>query len=280
MSNLNPTKIDKYESCYKAVKQNLQKPSTLEIANHILNHQACHELQQKNNLFLLQLIKATVDMYVVDKYEVHRAYLLDNTELLAEDDEGDNFFGKDLYSLNQYIELNVLNQYIELFFSKVDSEFDDDYETEANFRNLFIKFCGYELERLSCMPKEIARIYMYKKFSDIAFDCEVFNTALLYQNYGMMLLHASLMQINYENQNYFKQLASVNNALAAHARWKNPNMQRREKKKLYLDIFREKGFTTYAAAAEYIKREEETGEKPAFSTVLRWLSEADKGNMN
>ena len=280
MNNLKLIEINKYQQCYEAVKQNLQRPSTLEIANHILNHQACHELQQKNNLFLLHLIKATVDMYVVDKYEVHRAYLLDNTELLAEDDERDNFFGKDLYSLNQYMELNVLNQYIELFFSKVDSEFDDDYETEANFRSLFIKFCGNELDRLSCMTKEIARIYMYKKFSDIAFGCEVFNTALLYQNYGMMLLHASLMQMNYENKNYFKQMASVNNALAAHARWKKPNMQRREKKKLYLDIFRKQGFTTYAAAAEYIKREVDTGEKPAYSTVLRWLSEADKGNMN
>ena len=132
MNKLKPIEINKYQQCYEAVKQNLQRPSTLEIANHILNHQACHELQQKNNLFLLHLIKATVDMYVVDKYEVHRAYLLDNTELLAEDDERDNFFGKDLYSLNQYTELNFLNQYIELFFSKVDSEFDDDYETETS----------------------------------------------------------------------------------------------------------------------------------------------------
>lgn len=43
---------------------------------------------------------------------------------------------------------------------------------------------------------------------------------------------------------------------------------------------KEKGFTTYAETADYIKREVDTGKKPAHSTVKRWLSEADKGNMD
>lgn len=271
MNKPKPIEINKYQQCYEAVKQSLQRPSTLNIANQILKHQDCHELQQKNNLFLLHLIKDTVEMYVEDKYKFDASYFLDNIELLAQGYEGDSFCGKELYAMNRYIEL---------LFSEIDSDFENDYETETNFRNLFIKFSGDELKRLNCMTKEIARIYMYKTFSDIAFKSEVFNTALLYQNYGMMLFHASIMQMNYENKNYFKQMASVDNALAAFARWEESNKQRKEKKQQYLNIMKEKGFTTYAEAADYIKREVDTGKKPAHSTVKRWLSEADKGNMD
>ena len=67
---------------------------------------------------------------------------------------------------------------------------------------------------------------------------------------------------------------------ASDARWESHREERKERKKKYLKIMKEQGFSTYTDTATYIKLHVDTGSSPSFHTICRLLSEADKGDFS
>ncbi|MGM8885213.1 hypothetical protein ACS8FD_04665 [Psychrobacter sp. 1U2] len=90
-------------------------------------------------------------------------------------------------------------------------------------------------------------------------------------------------QIMFKNIKFIdehKKKLSDSNRKAANKRWQPRREEKKKRKEQYLQIMKEKGFSTYTDAATYIKQNIETGKKPSFPTVCRLLSEADKGDFS
>ena len=91
---------------------------------------------------------------------------------------------------------------------------------------------------------------------------------------------SQIMFKNIEFIDEHKKKLSDNNRKAANKRWQPRREEKKKRKEQYLQIMKEKGFSTYTDAAAYIKQYVDTDKKPSFNTVCRLLSAADKGDFS
>ena len=260
------------ENSYKAFADTLDRPRTIDIARNMLSHQKCHELQQKNNIYFLDIVEAASYAYTNEKFRFDLNYFQDNKTSFQK-----NYSNmKRTESRDEY----ALNRYIESLFIQMDKDLDIDIHEYHNFQNILSPYSGAELKRLQIMMYEIIRIYTYKWLSILAFDLDAFDVASIYHDYAVVLYGGGTVQLSYESSDYFKEQLSISNTRAANIGAK-PKQDFRKKKKIeYLEIHENKGFANLTATAEYIKQYIDTDEEPAYSTVYRWLREAYKGDFS
>ena len=268
---LDPQTINN-KNCYKAFADNLDRPRTIDIAHNILSHQECHELQQKNNLYFLDIVEAASYAYTDEKFKFDLNYFQDNKTSFQK-----NYSNmKRTESRDEY----ALNRYIESLFIQIDKDLDIEIHEYNNFQNILAPYSGAELKRLQIMIYEIIRIYTYKWQSIIAFDLDAFDVASIYHDYAVVLYGGGAVQLSYESSNYFKEQLSISNTRAANIGAKEKKDFRKKKKLEYIEIHRNKDFKNMRATAEYIKQYIDTDEKPVYDTVYRWLREANKGDFS
>jgi hypothetical protein len=257
---------------YKAFTDNLDRPRTIDIAHNMLSHRKCHELQQKNNLYFLDIVEAASYAYTSEKFKFDLNYFQDNKASFQK-----NYSNmKRTESRDEY----ALNRYIESLFIQMDKDLDIEIHEYHNFQNILAPYSGAELKRLQIMMYEIIRIYTYKWLSILAFDLDAFDVASIYHDYAVILYGGGTVQLSYESGAYYKEQLSISNTRAANIGAKEKKDFRIKKKLEYIAIHRNKGFKNMRATAEYIKQYVDTDEKPAYETVYRWLREANKGDFS
>lgn len=148
------------------------------------------------------------------------------------------------------------------------------------FHKILISHSIEEIKRIGIMLDEIFRIYIFKSISLIAYELTAYELCLKYHDFAMCLFASSVVQIGYDRNDYFEKMASLNGIIASEARWAPQTEYRQQKKKEYLQIMTEKGFTSYADTAAYIKQHIDIDKTPSYRTVCQWLSQADKGDFS
>ena len=124
----------------------------------------------------------------------------------------------------------------------------------------------------------IVKTYLYHYFAQIAFKLLEYDFAFMFHDLKERQISDLRIKKPSHNKDIISQYIKKQNSENAQSRWKEHNKNRPEKKRQYLQIMRDKGFTTYSDTATYIKQEIETGQTPTYDTVCRWLSQADKGD--
>ena len=128
--------------------------------------------------------------------------------------------------------------------------------------------------------ESIVEVYLYKTISILAYRLDVYDVALMYHDFAMTTYSGGIIEVSYDSGNYLKSEISKKNTEVANIGAK-PKQDLRKKKKIeYLAIMKEKGFTSYADTATYIKQFVDTDRTPSYRTVYQWLSQADKGNFS
>lgn len=250
------------QNCFRAVMDNIERPRTIDIARNILFHDKCHELQQKNNIYYLEIIEAASHAYIDEKFKFDFSYFQENLIVFQEGYTS----RKRTESKDEY----ALNRYIETLFAKIDEDIDTEIYEYHNFQKILASYSGAELDRLKHMIEELIRIYLYKNLSLLAFELNAFNVALTYHDYAVVLYSGGVVQIDYESENYLQREISAKNAKAANQRWEKTNSKRPDRKMRYYKTMTEKNLSSAAKAAEYIVINDNE-EKLAYSTILRDL---------
>ncbi|WLP93336.1 hypothetical protein [Psychrobacter sp. M13] len=259
------------QNCFRSVMDNIERPRTIDIARNILSHEKCHELQQKNNIYYLEIIEAAANAYINEKFKFDLSYFQENLTIFQEGYTS----RKRTESKDEY----ALNRYIETLFAKIDKDIDTEIYEYHNFQKILAPYSGSELDRLKYMIEELIRIYLYKDLSLLAFELNAFDVALTYHDYAVVLYSGGVVQIDYESKNYLQREISAKSKKAINKRWDKNNQDRPDRKKKYLKIMREKNFSSAAKAAEYIVINDNE-EKLAYSTILRDLRVAVRGNFS
>lgn len=259
------------QNCFRSVMDNIERPRTIDIARNILSHEKCHELQQKNNIYYLEIIEAAANAYINEKFKFDLSYFQENLTIFQEGYTS----RKRTESKDEY----ALNRYIETLFAKIDKDIDTEIYEYHNFQKILAPYSGSELDRLKYMIEELIRIYLYKDLSLLAFKLNAFDVALTYHDYAVVLYSGGVVQIDYESKNYLQREISAKSKKAINKRWDKNNQDRPDRKKKYLKIMREKNFSSAAKAAEYIVINDNE-EKLAYSTILRDLRVAVRGNFS
>lgn len=257
------------QNCFRSVMDNIERPRTIDIARNILSHEKCHELQQKNNIYYLEIIEAAANAYINEKFKFDLSYFQENLTIFQEGYTS----RKRTESKDEY----ALNRYIETLFAKIDKDIDTEIYEYHNFQKILAPYSGAELDRLKYMIEELIRIYLYKDLSLLAFEINAFDVALTYHDYAVVLYSGGVVQIDYESKNYLQREISAKSKKAINERWKENNQDRPDRKKKYLKTMREKSFSSAAKAAEYIFINENK-QNLAHSTILRDLRAAVKGD--
>lgn len=113
---------------YKAFTDNLDRPRTIDIAHNMLSHRKCHELQQKNNLYFLDIVEAASYAYTSEKFKFDLNYFEDNKASFQK-----NYSNmKRTESRDEY----ALNRYIESLFIQMDKDLDIEIHEYHNFQNI------------------------------------------------------------------------------------------------------------------------------------------------
>ncbi|OXL24648.1 hypothetical protein [Psychrobacter sp. DAB_AL32B] len=259
------------QNCFRSVMDNIERPRTIDIARNILSHEKCHELQQKNNIYYLEIIEAAANAYIDEKFKFDRSYFQENLTIYQKGyTSRKRTESKDVYALNRYTE-NL--------FAKIDEDIDTEIHEYHNFQKILAPYSGAELDRLKHMIEELIRIYLYKDLSLLAFDLDAFDVALTYHDYAIVLYSGAVVQIDYESKNYLQREISAKSKKAVNKRWEENNQDRPNRKNKYLKIMREKNFPSAAKAAEHIYINENE-KNLAYSTILRYLRAAVKGDFS
>lgn len=259
------------QNCLSAVMDNIERPRTIDIARNILSHEKCHELQQKNNIYYLEIIEAAANAYIDEKFKFDLSYFQENLTVFLR--------GYTSRKRTESREEYALNRYIETLFAKIDEDIDTEIYEYHNFQKILAPYSGAELDRLKNMIEELIRIYLYKDLSLLAFDLNAFDVALIYHDYAIVLYSGGVVQIDYESKNYLQREISAKNTEAINKRWDKNNQNKADRKKRYLKTMRERKFSSAAKAAEYIFINENK-ENLAHSTILRDLRAAVRGDFS
>lgn len=264
--------IDKMLSDYRnlsnAVEVILGMPENIGIANNLYNHEQCTTTQKKHNLLFLEDAKIASMQYVRENFKVDTPYFLNNIDNFSTKYENSGFAGnKEEYALNQYIS--------ELF-SKIAISLNEALSNTSLFNHILSKYSSSESKRLSLKFLEVFRIYAFKELSFIAYHTEAFNIALMYHDYAMQLYFSSSKSIFYDSADYFRKISSIHGTKAAKTRWADNPEYRERKKKQYLEVMLEQGFTKCTVAMRYIKENIDEEGESSFEYAYELLRQAYK----
>ncbi|MGP9638150.1 hypothetical protein, partial [Psychrobacter sp. AOP3-A1-26] len=197
-------------------------------------------------------------------------YFLNNIDNFSTKYEDSGFAGnKEEYALNQYIS--------ELF-SKIAISLNEVLSNTSLFNHILSKYSSSESKRLSLKFLEVFRIYAFKELSFIAYYTEAFNIALMYHDYAMQLYFSSSKSIFYDSADYFRKISSIQGTKAAKTRWADNPEYRERKKKQYLEVMLEQGFTKCTVAMRYIKENIDEEGESSFEYAYELLRQAYKAH--
>lgn len=257
-----------------AIEKILSVPTNFNIAESMLQHSKCSVLEKENNIIFLAHIEQKTISYC--KKNFNFKFDLDdfkNYPLSSEHVDECRATGE--------IELNYRrHRYIENALSKLFSDFINNPENYVPFRATISLFQESEIDRLNSNVESIVEVYLYKTISILAYRLKAYDVALMYHDFVMTTYSGGIIEVSYDSGEYFKSEQSKKNTKAANIGAKPKQDFRREKKIEYLKIMREKGFSTFAQTATYIKQYIDTGPKPTYRTVCKWLSEANENNFS
>lgn len=262
--------LSDHRNLSNAIEVILGMPEDLGIANNLYNHKQCSNLQKKNNLFFLEDAKALSVQYTRENFKVDTSYFLNNIDSFSTKHEDSGFAGnKEEYALNQYIgEL----------FNKIAISLNEVLSNTSEFNRILSKYSSSESKRLSLKFLEVFRIYAFKELSFIAYYTEAFNIALMYHDYAMQLYFSSSKSIFYDSADYFRKISSVQGTKAAKTRWADNPEYRERKKKQYLEVMLEQGFTKCTVAMRYIKENIDEEGESSFEYAYELLRQAYKAH--
>ena len=255
-----------YKLLNTAFELNLSMPSNRLIANAILHDIDCSETQSKNNLSFLEDIGSYVNNYVLQS---ELDYKKDN-DFSGNPDCGCDYdceCGFNVFAMSAFKNI-ARNFLLYVDDTKFVNEVLDRYVIEERNR------------LLDCSLTEILRIILYKCLSYLAYDMGFYHISCKHHEVSILIYGGVLMDAHFDEVAYMKTASSNMGKKAADKRWSKHNQTRPEKKKQYLQIMDEQNFTTFTETAEYIKQNIETGKKPSFDTIKRWLSQASKGDFS
>ena len=261
-----------FKNVNSAIEQTISKPRTIDIARRMLEHGTCHIHKQRNNIFFLNSVEASANIYVDMNFKFDVEYFFKNIKRYSE--------GYDPEIHNIDIEQYALNRHIESNFIRIDESLDNTENKRDTFYKILTPHSIEEIKRIGTMLDEIFRIYIFKSMALIAYELTAYELCLKYHDFAMYLFAGSAVQIGYDRNDYFEKMASLNGAIASEARWAPQVEYRQQKKKEYLAIMKEQGFKKYAETARYIKKHIDTDEKPTYEYVYKLISEAAKGNLS
>ncbi len=136
-----------------------------------------------------------------------------------------------------------------------------------------------ESKELKCLNfHKLCDCINLKAFAKLYFENQQYEASFYCINLAGYVFGAGTNEVSGDND--FQKKLSKSNKSKAKTRWLKHNQTRPEKKKQYLQIMDEQNFTTFTETAEYIKQNIETGKKPSYDSIKRWLSEASKGDFS
>ncbi len=257
-----------------AIEKILSVPTNLNIAESLLQHSTCSVLEKTNNITFLGHIQQKTISYCKKNF---------NFDFDSNDIENHPLSSEHLDECIATGEIELIyrrHRYIENALSQLFSDFINNSESYAPFRVTTSFFQESEIDRLNSNVESIVEVYLYKTISLIAYHLDVYDVALMYHDFLMTTYSGGIIEVSYDSGSYFKSEISKKNTKAANTGAKDKRLFRQKKKEQYLQIMKEKSFTSYAKTADYIKLKIDIDESPTYRTVEKWLSEADKGDFS
>lgn len=255
-----------------AIEKILGVPTNLDIAEKILQHNKCSDLEKNNNLIFLNNIEQKAHTYCKENF---------NFDL----DDFQNYSLPSIY-LEECIATGensgtyLLHRFTEDIYSKLFSDFIQNPESYIPFKATDSSLQQSELDRLNRHLKTIVELYLYKAISISAYHLGVYDVALMYHDFLIVTYSGGTINVSYDSGEYFKNKLSKENTKAADARWAAQREYRQQKKKEYMKIKEDQGFEKITDAANYIIENSNTEEELNYDYVYRLLREATNGNFN
>lgn len=245
-----------------AFTRNLYRPTATQIMDAILKDKECSDVESQNNYSFMRKVMDDVSEYV------------DNVELNYSD--GNDFDGSIDCECDYDCECS-LNDFSMHAFMNVFKSFDVDIYNNLFLDEIFEGYTKQEQDRLIPSAYEILRITLFKRLAFLAYEIGLYDVSCRMHEIAILIFGGATSSVS---SNYIENQLSTRNKKASYARWQPHREERKERKKKYLKIMKEQGFSTYTDAATYIKQHIDTDNKPSHPTVSRLLSEADKGDFS
>lgn len=255
-----------YKLMYKAFELSLSRPTNSQIAKTILLDNECNEIQSENNLSFLSRIRGAIFTFLQRNKLDYRQHnnIEDNPKCECD------------YDCECY-----LNKFIMPAFKNLALSFEPYMNDGSLVSHILEEYTAEEKDRLlSCDLKETSRLMLYKELAYLAFDNGFYDVACWHHEATVLMYGGSIAGERFNPSEYVENELSARNKKASDARWQPHREERKERKKKYLKIMKDKEFRTYADTATYIKQHIDTDSKPSHPTVCRLLSEADKGDFS
>ncbi|MGP5272501.1 hypothetical protein ACTXLK_04135 [Psychrobacter faecalis] len=199
-------------------------------------------------------------------------------------DHKDNERIASIHQLIKNIESIAIEECKELL-EEQDYYVDFEKEEPIMYRGFSINIRVYHKDiyleslKLNCINfHKLCECINLKAFAKLYFENQLYDVGFYCVSLASYVFGAGTNEVSGEND--FQKKLSKSNKSKADKRWSKHNQTRPEKKKQYLQIMDEQNFTTFAETAEYIKQNIETGKKPSYDSIKRWLSEARKGDFS
>lgn len=259
-------------SLYIAIEKILGVPTNLDIAEKILQHNKCSDLEKKNNLVFLNNIEQKAYTYCKENFN----FVLEDFENYSLP----SIYLEECIATGENRGTYLLHRFTEDIYSKLFSDFINNPESYTPFKAADSSFQQSELDRLNRNLKTITELYLYKAISISAYHLEVYDVALMYHDFLIVTYSGGTINVLYDSGEYFKNKLSKENTKAADARWAAQREYRQQKKKEYMKIKEDQEFKKNTDAAKYIKEYIDTGEEPTYEYVYKLLCEATNGNFD
>ena len=250
---------------YKIISRSLIKPTINLILTSIFDDENCDEIQSANNIIVLEYIETTVSNYVFN-YEFNLDFIINSdyeckckAECQCED---------------------KVNITVRESFKKAKKQFDFNLHTDRIFDYIDAESTDTEFTRLRNLAYPIFGILLSRELGRWAFYNGLYEAGFNNNSSATLLYGCTVGHLRIDLDKHITTEISDRNKKASDARWQVHREERKERKKKYLKIMKEQGFSTYTDAATYIKQHIDTDNKPSHPTVSRLLSEADKGDFS
>lgn len=235
------------------------------ILNSILDDKNCNETQSANNIIFLEYIETTVSNYVFN-YEFNLDFII-NSDYECK--------CKEECQCDYKVSITVRER-----FKKAKKQFDFNLHTDRIFDYIDAESTDTEFTRLRNLAYPIFNILLSRELGRWAFYNGLYEAGANNNSSATLLYGLTLGHLKIDLDKHITTEISDRNKKASDARWQVHREEKKKRKKKYLKIMKELGFSTYTDAATYIKQNIDTGSMPSFNTICRLLSEADKGDFS
>ncbi|WP_350657390.1 hypothetical protein [Psychrobacter sp. S1-30-MNA-CIBAN-0213] len=255
-----------YKLMYKTFELSLSKPTNSQIVSTILADEDCDRDQSENNFYFLDRVEDVIFTF------------LKRNEL--EYEKYNNFENKCECECDYDCECKI-NDFIIPAFHNLAFKFEHYLNDDSLINHILEEYNKEERERfLSRNLLGIFNLMLYKGLAYLAFEHGFYEVSCWHHEVAIMIYGSAVANERFNPSDYIESELSIRNKKASDARWQPHREKRAKRKKQYLEIMKERGFSTYTDTATYIKQHIHTGSTPSFNTVCRLLSEADKGGFS